>query len=136
MEQSVVFLERIRRNLTKGDVAYHHPSSYSFCLCWSHVCNQDEETCCFWSMLTSHAFKRFMINKGDKKVIAIMCVFSQAFWNVREETPCRSLTNPKKLSFPSECLIQSWSTTWIGTEGLRPSSWNKSNCKSFRIYMC
>lgn len=49
----------------------------------------------------------------------------QAFWNEREETPWRSLTNPKKLSLPSECLIQSWRTTWTGTDGLSPSSWKK-----------
>lgn len=33
--------------------------------------------------------------------------------------------NPRKLSFPSVCLIQSWRTTWAGMEGLRPRSWNK-----------
>lgn len=50
-------------------------------------------------------------------------IFSpQALGIEREDTPCRSLTNPKKLSFPSECLIQSRRTTWTGTDGLTPSS--------------
>ena len=43
---------------------------------------------------------------------------------VRLEGPCNSLTNPRKLNFPSVCLIQSWRTAWTGTDGLRPSSWN------------
>nr|ACN35986.1 unknown [Zea mays] len=29
----------------------------------------------------------------------------------REETPCSSFMNPRKLRFPSECLIQSLRTT-------------------------
>uniref|UniRef100_A0A0A9E627 Uncharacterized protein n=1 Tax=Arundo donax TaxID=35708 RepID=A0A0A9E627_ARUDO len=35
----------------------------------------------------------------------------QAFGIEREETPCKSFMNPRKLSFPSACLIQSWRTT-------------------------
>ena len=37
--------------------------------------------------------------------------YAQALAIEYEDNPCRSLTNPKKLSFPSECLIQSWRTT-------------------------
>lgn len=46
-----------------------------------------------------------------------------AFTKVRLDTPCNNLTNPRKLSFPSVCLIQSWRTTWSGIEGPSPSSW-------------
>ena len=33
------------------------------------------------------------------------------------------------------CLIQSWRTAWTGTEGLRPSSWNK-DLKSLHCGVC
>lgn len=50
--------------------------------------------------------------------------FYWAFNVERVDGPCNNLTNPKKLSFPSVCLIQSWRTAWTGTEGLSPSSWS------------
>lgn len=40
----------------------------------------------------------------------------------RDDTPCNNLTKPRKLSFPSACLIQSWRTVWTGAAGARPSS--------------
>lgn len=69
--------------------------------------------------------------KSDEDEENCLCslVQIQAFWNEREESPWRSLTKPRKLSFPSECLIQSWRTTWTGTDGLSPSSWEKSRIK-------
>lgn len=90
-----------------------------------------------WGLLmegsSSIILSKYLKVTGKKKQWQLLI---QAFWNAREETPCRSLTNPKKLSFPSECLIQSWSTTWTGTDGLSPSSWNMSNMKSLvPLYM-
>lgn len=67
--------------------------------------------------------------RRTRKIYLCSLVQIQAFWNEREETPWRSLTKPKKLSFPSECFIQSWRTTWTGTDGLSPSSWEKSGTK-------
>lgn len=58
----------------------------------------------------------------------------QALGIEREDTPCRSLTNPKKLSFPSECLIQSRRTTWTGTDGLTPSSCDMIKVMSSLFY--
>lgn len=56
-----------------------------------------------------------------KKLKAHYCtLFSSVF--LYEDMPCKSLMNPTKLSFPSECRIQSRRTTWTGIEGLRPSS--------------
>lgn len=52
--------------------------------------------------------------------------FYWAFARVLLDTPCNNLTNPRKLNFPSVCLIQSWRTACTGTEGLRPSSWKVS----------
>lgn len=60
--------------------------------------------------------------KGLNPIYFLFFFYAQALAIEREDNPCRSLTNPKKLSFPSECLIQSWRTTWTGMFGLRPSS--------------
>ena len=76
-------------------------------------------------------FRHFRSRKVRMGKFMCIPVQFQAFWNEREETPWRSLTNPKKLSFPSECLIQSWRTTWTGTDGLSPSSCQKNKRKIY-----
>lgn len=49
------------------------------------------------------------------------------------DMPCSNLTNPRKLSFPSVCRIQSCRTTCSGTEGLRPSSEASSSITIARL---
>lgn len=57
-----------------------------------------------------------------------------AFARVRVDMPCSNLTNPRKLNFPSVCLIQSLRTAWTGMEGPRPSSWNSCQVTSMELH--
>lgn len=60
-----------------------------------------------------------------ESVITPSYLFHRGFANgCRVETPCNSLTKPKKLSFPSVCLIQSCRMVWTGIDDPTPSSYN------------
>lgn len=54
--------------------------------------------------------------------VSVLVLHRVVFTEGRTETPCKSLANPKKLSFPSVCLIQSCRTECTVIAGPTPSS--------------
>lgn len=77
-----------------------------------------------------------IVRSGIKCIVFTFSFFfsAQAFGIERKDNPWRSLTNPKKLSLPSECLIQSWRTTWTGMFGLTPSSCYMKESSEFSFF--
>lgn len=97
----------------------------------------------FWSLrsILTTSLPTFFIGKnslrqaGSSSRSGMGLKFYWAFARARLDTPCNNLANPRKLSFPSVCLIQSWRTAWTGTEGPRPSSCNNIS-KILEISFC